>query len=82
MEDPADASPVAGFVGATPEVDFRLQSLDAARTQVFLDFHVAVPLPPIVRQLGEAVLGRRVRALHVKDLQELKWHVETAPAAA
>jgi hypothetical protein len=66
----------------TPEVDFRLQPLGARRTQVFLDFRVEVPLPPILRQLGDAVFGRRVRALHVKDLQQLKQHVEAAPAAA
>jgi hypothetical protein len=65
-----------------PEVDFRLHPLGEGRTEVLLDFRVEVPLPPVLRQLAEAVIGRRVRALHVKDLQQLKLHVEAAPAAA
>ena len=66
----------------TPEVDFRLEVVSAGGTEVFLDFRVDVPLPPVLRQVAEAVIGRRVRALHVKDLQQLKQHVEGAPAAA
>ncbi len=66
----------------TPEVDFRLEPLGPSRTRVFLDFRVDVPLPSPLRQVAEAVLGRRVRALHVKDLEELKRYVEATPAAA
>lgn len=32
--------------------------------------------PAGLRHVAEAVIGRRVRALHVKDLQQLKTHVE------
>jgi hypothetical protein len=47
---------------------------------VHLDFRAAAPLPAGVRQVAEALLGRRVRALHVKDLELLKAHVESQPA--
>lgn len=60
----------------TPEVDFRLDALDAGRTRVHLDFRAVAPLPPGVRQLAELLLGRRVRRLHVDDLAMLKAHVE------
>lgn len=60
----------------TPEVDFRLDDVDGSSTRVHLDFRAAAPLPPGVRQVAEVVLGRRVRALHVKDLQLLKAYVE------
>lgn len=59
-----------------PEVDFRLEPLSASRTRVHLDFRAVPPLPPVLRQLAELVLARKVRALHVKDLQQLKQHVE------
>lgn len=65
----------------TPEVDFRLEPVDEGRTTVHLDFRATAPLPPGVRQVVEVVLGRRVRALHVQDLELLKSHVEKAPAA-
>jgi hypothetical protein len=64
----------------TPEIDFRLDDLDGIRTRVHLDFRATVPLPLGARQLAELVLGRRVRRLHVKDLQQLKAHVEKTPA--
>ena len=64
----------------TPEVDFRLEDAGRSRTRVHLDFRAAAPLPAGVRQLAEALLGRRVRALHVKDLELLKAHVESQPA--
>ncbi|QJY51163.1 hypothetical protein [Pseudonocardia broussonetiae] len=64
----------------TPEVDFRLEALDDTRTRVHLDFRATAPLPPGARQLAELLLGRRVRRLHVKDLELLKAHVENAPA--
>lgn len=63
-----------------PEVDFRLDRLGGDRTRVHLDFRATAPLPPGLRQLAELLLGRRVRALHVKDLQLLKAHVERTPA--
>ena len=63
----------------TPEVDFRLEDLGDSRTRVHLDFRASAPLPVGLRQLAEAVIGRRVRALHVLDLQQLKAHVEAAP---
>lgn len=63
----------------TPEVDFRLEGLTATRTRVHLDFQNRVPLPPPFRQLASAVIGRRVRALHVEDLRLLKAHVERGP---
>jgi len=67
----------------TPEVDFRLEPLDDARTRVHLDFRATAPLPPGARQVAELLLGRRVRRLHVEDLRLLKAHVEgqTAPAS-
>ena len=64
----------------TPEVDFRLDALDASRTRVHLDFRATAPLPPGVRRLAELLLGRRVRRLHVEDLELLKAHVESVPA--
>jgi len=60
----------------TPEVDFRLEPVDAGRTRVHLDFRAAVPLPAGPRHVVELLLGRRVRRLHVRDLQQLKEHVE------
>jgi hypothetical protein len=65
----------------TPEVDFRLEPVDAGRTRVHLDFRANVPLPAGARQAVEFLLGRRVRRLHVVDLQQLKEHVETRPVA-
>jgi hypothetical protein len=66
----------------TPEVDFRLEPVDAGRTRVHLDFRGAVPLPPGPRHVVELLLGRRVRRLHVLDLQQLKRHVEAGVAGA
>lgn len=63
-----------------PEVDFRLDDLGDGGTRVHLDFRVVPPLPPGVRQLAEFFLRRRVRPLHVKDLELLKAHVEAAHA--
>jgi Polyketide cyclase / dehydrase and lipid transport len=60
----------------TPEVDFRLEAVDGTRTRVHLDFRATAPLPPGARQIAELLLGRRVRRLHVKDLELLKAHVE------
>jgi hypothetical protein len=65
----------------TPEVDYRLEPAGPAATLVHLDFRAAAPLPSGLRQLAEALLGRRVRALHVKDLELLKAHVEQQPAS-
>ena len=64
----------------TPEVDFRLDAVDASRTHVHLDFRATAPLPPGIRQIAELLLGRRVRRLHVEDLALLKAHVEKVPA--
>lgn len=63
----------------TPEVDFRLEPLDDARTRVHLDFRATAPLPAGVRRIAELLLGRRVRRLHVDDLELLKAHVENEP---
>jgi Polyketide cyclase / dehydrase and lipid transport len=63
----------------TPEVDFRLEALDDSHTRVHLDFRATAPLPPGVRQVVEQLLGRRVRRLHVEDLELLKAHVESVP---
>lgn len=64
----------------TPEVDYRLADLGDGRTRVFLDFRAVPPVPAVVRPVVEAVLGRRVRRLHVKDLELLKAYVERQPA--
>lgn len=64
----------------TPEVDFRLEALDDTRTRVHLDFRATAPLPPVARQIAELLLGRRVRRLHVEDLELLRAHVENEPA--
>lgn len=64
----------------TPHVRFRFDDIDGARTRVHLDFHATVPLPPGPRHLVEAVMGRRVHRLHIKDLHNLKEHVETRTA--
>lgn len=60
----------------TPHVRYLLDDVDGARTRVRLDFDAAAPLPPGVRHVVEAVMGRRVRRLHVEDLRRLKAHVE------
>ncbi|HJX43858.1 MAG TPA: SRPBCC family protein [Geodermatophilus sp.] len=64
----------------TPEVDFRIEDLGGGRSRVHLDFRATPPLPPVLRQLAGLVAGRRVRALHVRDLEQLKAHVERRPA--
>lgn len=63
----------------TPEVDFRLEALEESRTRVHLDFRASAPLPAGLRHVAELLLARRVRRLHVKDLELLKAHVEQAP---
>jgi hypothetical protein len=65
----------------TPEVDSRLEPVDPSRTRVNLDFRRTAPLPLGVRHLAELLLGRRVRRLHVRDLEMLNAHVEKAPSA-
>lgn len=65
-----------------PEVDYRLDDLDGVRTRVHLDFRATAPLPPGLRHVAEVLIGRRVRALHRKDLELLKVHVEAQPASA
>lgn len=64
----------------TPNLRFRLEDLDGVRTRVHLDFQATAPLPPGLRHLVEAVMSRRVRSLHVKDLDQLKAHVESRAA--
>ncbi|OAN32492.1 SRPBCC family protein [Mycolicibacterium iranicum] len=59
-----------------PHLRFRLVDLDGSHTQVHLDFEAEAPLPFGARHVVEAIMGRRVRALHVKDLEQLKAHVE------
>jgi hypothetical protein len=49
-------------------------------SSVHLDFRATAPLPPGARQIAELLLGRRVRRLHVEDLELLKAHVENQPA--
>lgn len=66
----------------TPEVDYRLEDLGDGRTRVHLDFRATPPVPAIMRPVVEALLGRRVRRLHVKDLELLKAYVERQPARA
>ena len=63
-----------------PEVDFRIEDLGGGRARVHLDFRAGPPLPPGPRQLAGLVAGQRVRALHVRDLEQLKAHVERRPA--
>jgi carbon monoxide dehydrogenase subunit G len=62
----------------TPEVDFRVGPAGTGRARVHLDFRGQAPLPPGLRQLAEALIGRRVRALHVEDLRLLERHLEAA----
>ena len=64
----------------TPELDFRLEPLDPARTRVHLDFRASAPLPAGVRHLVELVLARWARRLHIEDLRRLKARVETVPS--
>ena len=63
----------------TPEVVFRLEELGSERTRVHLEFRGRAPLPAPLRQLAEVPLGRWVRRLHVRDLAQLKEHVERQP---
>jgi hypothetical protein len=49
-------------------------------SSVHLDFRATAPLPPGARQIAELLLGRRVRRLHVEDLELLKAHLENQPA--
>jgi hypothetical protein len=48
---------------------------------VHLEFQGRAPLPAPLRQLAEVPLGRWVRRLHVKDLAQLKAHVERQPVS-
>lgn len=66
----------------TPEVDYRLEDLGDGRTRVHLDFRATPPVPAPLRPLVRATLGRRVRRLHVEDLELLKAYVERQPARA
>jgi len=61
----------------TPHVTFTFEDLDGAQTRVALDFAATAPLPPIIRHTVEAVMGRKVRRLHIKDLEQLKQYVES-----
>lgn len=65
----------------TPELDFSLEDAGCDTTLVHLNFRADVPLPPPARQVVDALMGRRVRKLHVQDLQQLKDYVEKAPVA-
>lgn len=65
----------------SPEIDFRLEPVGSGRTRVLLDFRATVPLPAPLRQLAEALVGRRVRRLHARDLEQLKSAAESQPAA-
>ena len=73
---------VPGGREMTPEVDFRIEDLGGGRSRVHLDFHATPPVPALLRRLVEPLVARRVRALHVRDLEQLKAHVERRPAAA
>lgn len=59
-----------------PQVVFRLDPVAPTSTRVHLDFQADIPLPAPLRQLASAVVGRRVRKLHIEDLRLLKSHVE------
>lgn len=73
---------VPGGREMTPEVDFRIEDLGGGRSRVHLDFRATPPVPAPLRRLVEPLVARRVRALHVRDLEQLKAHVERRPAAA
>lgn len=60
----------------TPQLTFRLEDIDGRHTRVHLDFSATAPLPPGLRQLVEAAMARRVRRLHIKDLEQLKAYAE------
>ena len=64
----------------TPEVDFRIEDLGGGRSRVHLDFRATPPVPALLRRLVEPLVARRVRALHVHDLEQLRTHVERRPA--
>ncbi len=64
----------------TPEVDFRIEDLGGGRSRVHLDFRATPPVPALLRRLVEPLVARRVRALHVRDLEQLRAHVERRPA--
>lgn len=59
-----------------PKVDFRVEAVDAETTRVSLDFDVDPPVPAPLRPVAKLWLTRRIRPLHVKDLQQLKDLVE------
>lgn len=65
----------------TPSVDFTLAKCAASpgSTRVTMHFQGDVPLPTPLRQVVEAGLGRRVRALHIQDLRDLTAHVDSQP---
>ena len=71
---------VPGGREMTPEVDFRIEDLGGGRSRVHLDFRATPPVPALLRRLVEPLVARRVRALHVRDLEQLKAHVERRPA--
>lgn len=64
----------------TPRVDFKVEQLGERRSRAMIDFENHVPLPTPLRQVVDAVMGRWVRRLHVKDLEQLKAQAEAASA--
>ncbi len=73
---------VPGGREMTPEVDFRVEDLGGGRSRVHLDFRATPPVPALLRRLVEPLVARRVRTLHVRDLEQLEAHVERRPAVA
>ncbi len=59
-----------------PQVDFRVEEVDAKTTRVSLDFDVQPPVPAPLRPIAKIWLSRNIRPLHVKDLEQLRDLVE------
>ncbi len=59
-----------------PRVDFRVEDAGASQTKVSLEFEVDPPVPALLRPIASRWLSRSIRPLHVRDLEQLKAHVE------
>lgn len=58
---------------------YRLQDVGASATIVMCDVHVQTRLPAGLRRLAESRLDRHLRAARIRELRQLKAHVEAQP---
>ena len=76
------AQPRPGRSGHDPRGRLPARARRPVPNRVHFDFRADVPLPAGLRHLAEAVMGRRVRALHVKDLETSRWAITRCASQA